>query len=60
MEIKFWRGILNKIKGEKIRNTNIKLELGVGEMSYIYSRLIEKDICECRNVSVKFPCALLL
>ena len=23
---------------------------------YIFSLLIEKDICDCRNVSVKLPC----
>jgi hypothetical protein len=26
----------------------------------IYSLLIEKDLCECQNVSVKFLCALLV
>jgi hypothetical protein len=24
--------------------------------TYIYSIVIEKDICNCQNVSVKFPC----
>ena len=24
--------------------------------TYIYSLLIEKDICVCRNISVKLPC----
>ena len=28
--------------------------------TYIYSLLIEKDLHECRNISVKFPCALLV
>jgi hypothetical protein len=29
-------------------------------ISYNYSLLIKKDACECRNVSVKFPCTLLV
>ena len=32
MEMKFLRTILKKTKGEKIRNTNIRLELRVGEI----------------------------
>jgi hypothetical protein len=31
MEMKFLRTILNKIKKDEIRNTNIRLELGMGE-----------------------------
>ena len=27
--------------------------------TYIYSLLIEKDICDCRNVSIKFPCVYM-
>ena len=27
--------------------------------TYIYSVVIDKDICGCRNVSVKFPCVYL-
>ena len=30
------------------------------EQTYVYSILIEKDFCEFQNVSVKFPCALLV
>ena len=30
-----------------------------GVFTYTYSLLTEKDLCECWNVSVKFPCALL-
>ena len=26
---------------------------------YIYFLLIEKDICDCRNVLIKFPCVYL-
>ena len=28
--------------------------------TYIYSLKIEKGLCECRNLSVKYPCALLV
>ena len=27
--------------------------------SHIYNLLIERDICDCRNVSIKFPCIYL-
>ena len=30
------------------------------EFQYIYSILIEKDLCECRKLSVMFPWALLV
>ena len=28
--------------------------------TYIYSFLMDKDLCESSNVSIKFPCALLV
>ena len=32
----------------------------VSVFTYIYSLLIDKDLCESLNKSIKFPCALLL
>ena len=32
MKISFFRAILNKIKNDRITNTNIRLELGVDEI----------------------------
>jgi hypothetical protein len=28
--------------------------------SHIYSLLLEEDLCECQNISAKFPCVLLV
>ena len=53
--------------GEKIK---YKIELSANTMAfisyldiftvrYIYSLLIDKDFCECQNISVKFPSGFL-
>ena len=53
MEMKLLRAILNKTKKDRIRNTNIGLELGMDEIkNYIHSLLINKDFSESKHLII--------
>ena len=41
-------------------NVKIALHLIFTVFTHIYSLLIDKDLCESRNISIKCPCALLV
>ena len=45
------------ILGETTGNYHVMSSFGV--ITYIYSLLIDKDICDCQNVSCNLPCVYL-
>ena len=53
-------GEISRWKAQINQQSTWKLNSYVCEHTYIYSLLVEKDLCEFWNISVKFLCALLV